>query len=209
MAVNITSHNSNFCHVGPITDVPKNITAINDNALIAKPTITAYIRNETSLSKRLVAFLFDTIFIGILYVMTYNFFMHYQNQIIVHSLYFLYPYFYYVCIPTLSKGTIGMLIMHLRCVRSDGEKVEFIDYHHRFFAVHFFMVIALMLSAMTYGVDIKEEFLEVVHTLKIYSSMAYGFWFGLGAISLLLSPLKRGLYEKLSRTMIISFRMHQ
>ena len=78
--------------------------------------------------------------------MTYDFFINYKNQMIVDSLYILYPYFYYVCIPTLAKGTTGMLLMNLRCVRSDGEHVEFQNYNSRFFAVHFLFIMHISLN---------------------------------------------------------------
>ena len=208
MALNTTYNNQNICAVRPLTDVPENIIAFNDNCR-KESVISIFIKNETSFSKRLVAFLFDSVFIGVLYILTYNFFLDYHNQMIVDVLYFLYPYFYYVCIPTLSKGTIGMLITNLRCIRSDGEVTEFTSYHYRFIALHFPMVLYLSLNLMMHSTTINTEFMPVIQDLKYYTLVSYVLWLGLCFLSVFLSPLKRGIYEKLSRTMVILYRIHQ
>jgi len=208
MALHTTSQDQNICSVRPLLDVSEaNIVAINDNS---KPSaLSAFIKNETSFLKRLVACIFDTIFIAVLYILTYQFFKGYHNQLIVDALYLLYPYFYYVCIPSLSKGTIGMLVTHLRCVRSDGEGIEFSSYHQRFIAVHFFMLLYLSMSLMMHSPLVSIASLSVLENLQSYSLIAYGLWLGMCFLSVLLSPLKRGIYEKLSRTMVISYHMHQ
>lgn len=208
MALNTTHQDQNICCVRPLLEVSEaHFVAINDNYKAS--TCTTLIKNETSFLKRLVACLFDTVFISVLYILTYQIFSGYHNQLIVDALYLLYPYFYYVCIPSLSKGTIGMLVTHLRCIRSDGQSIEFSSYHQRFIAVHFFMIIYLVISLIKHSSVVSLASLPILESLQSYSFYAYGFWLALCFASVFLSPLKRGLYEKLSRTMVITYRMQK